>query len=282
MFVGCKPKQLPLISASLLRLFAMERKHFPRKENAIKLANKLRDRSILASNARQSGGPEMQNRTGHEMPRIVRHPVTIKGVRDGLVFLLDDQYTFNEILEDLQDKLNSEQGHLLLGPIVHVTIQTGSRILTAEQKQSIRDLLSIFGNLIIQDFSSEAEHRNQKPKSLLYRGTVRSGQELIHDGDIVVVGDINPGAQVIATGDIFVMGTLRGIAHAGCEGNEQAIISAVYFQPTQLRIGNVISRSPDPDSQMNIDATEMEFSYLKNGQMAVDKMSNLNSIRPRK
>lgn len=224
----------------------------------------------------------MQNRAGHEMPRIVRHPVTIKGVRDGLVFLLDDHCTFTEIMKDLQDKLNSEQGQLLLGPIIHVTIQTGSRTLSNDQKKSIRDLLSIFGNLIIQDFISEADQKNQKPQSMLYRGTVRSGQELVHDGDIIIVGDINPGAQVIATGDIYVMGTLRGIAHAGCEGNEQAIIAAVYFQPTQLRIANVISRSPDPDSQMNIEATEMEFSYLKNGQMAVDKMSNLNSIRPLK
>jgi len=96
----------------------------------------------------------------------------------------------------------------------------------------------------------------------------------------VIIGDINPGGLVKATGDIFVMGTLRGTAHAGCRGNEGAIIAAVYFQPTQLRIHDVISRSPDR-VERGVGETEMEFAYLRERQMAVDKISHLYSIRAR-
>lgn len=233
---------------------------------------------------RKTGGPEMENQSGCEMPRYVRHPVTIKGIRDGLVFLFDDQCAFELVLEDLKEKLHGAQGQLLIGPIVRVTIQTGRRVLNEQQKEKIRSLLSIYGNLIIHEFlSTHAEETaNQTPAAFLYKGTVRSGQMLEHNGDITIIGDVNPGGQVLAAGDIFVMGTLRGIAHAGCNGDANAIIGAVYFQPTQLRIGSVISRSPDMDSQMKLEAAEMEFAYLRNGQMAVDKLANLYSIRPKK
>lgn len=226
----------------------------------------------------------MQNQPGCEMPRIVRHPVTIKGIRDGLVFLFDDQCPFEDILEDLEDKLHGAQGQLLIGPIVHVTIQTGKRLLSDIEKDEIRSLLSVYGNLIIQNFvvTSAEGSAKRKQESFLYKGTVRSGQRIEHDGDIMIIGDVNPGGQVVATGDIFVMGTMRGTAHAGYAGNEHAVIAAVYFQPTQLRIGNVISRSPDTKPKAALDGTEMEFAYLRDGQMAVDKLPNLHKIRARK
>jgi septum site-determining protein MinC len=218
------------------------------------------------------------------MPRAAKHPVTIKGIRDGLVFLFDDLCPFEDILSDLREKLHGAQGQLLIGPIVRVTIQTGRRLLTTEEKEQVRSLLSVYGNLIIQDFhSTETEDSaKRKREAFLYTGTVRSGQRIEHDGDIMIIGDVNPGGQVLATGDIYVMGTMRGTAHAGYAGNNQAVIAAVYFQPTQLRIGNVISRSPDASSRLHVEATEMEFAYLRDGQMAVDKLPNLHRIRARK
>lgn len=226
----------------------------------------------------------MQNQPGCEMPRAAKHPVTIKGIRDGLVFLFDDLCPFEDILSDLEEKLHGAQGQLLIGPIIRVTIQTGKRVLTTEEKEQVRSLLSVYGNLLIQDFQSTETEDSAKRKheAFLYKGTVRSGQRVEHDGDIMIIGDVNPGGQVLATGDIYIMGTMRGTAHAGYAGNNQAVIAAVYFQPTQLRIGNVISRSPDTSSRLQAEAAEMEFAYLRDGQMAVDKLPNLHRIRARK
>lgn len=75
--------------------------------------------------------------------------------------------------------------------------------------------------------------------------TLRSGQTLNYDGNIVIIGDVNPGAYVVAMGNIIVLGTLRGIAHAGCNGNKNAVVAAYNLQPTQLRITNIIARRPD-------------------------------------
>jgi len=76
--------------------------------------------------------------------------------------------------------------------------------------------------------------------TLYHRGTLRGGQALHNLGNIVVVGDVNPGAELIASGDIVVVGALRGVAHAGAQGDRSARVIALEFAPTQLRIATVL------------------------------------------
>ncbi|MDQ2873260.1 MAG: septum site-determining protein MinC, partial [Candidatus Eremiobacteraeota bacterium] len=57
----------------------------------------------------------------------------------------------------------------------------------------------------------------------------------------VVVGDVNPGAELVASGDIVVFGTLRGVAHAGAQGDANAKVYALELAPTQLRIATLIA-----------------------------------------
>ncbi|MCL6580048.1 MAG: septum site-determining protein MinC, partial [Firmicutes bacterium] len=81
--------------------------------------------------------------------------------------------------------------------------------------------------------------------ALLVRGTVRSGQQVRHRGDVVVLGDVNPGGQVVAAGDVVVMGTLRGTVHAGATGDAEAVVAAFRLRPTQLRIACYVARPPE-------------------------------------
>ena len=79
------------------------------------------------------------------------------------------------------------------------------------------------------------------------KGTVRNGQRIEYRGNIVVMGDVNPGAEVVAGGNIIVLGNLRGMAHAGAYGDMMSIVMALKLQPTQLRIGSIITRPPEED-----------------------------------
>lgn len=74
--------------------------------------------------------------------------------------------------------------------------------------------------------------------------TLRSGQKVESEHTVVILGDVNSGAEIVAGGDIIVLGTLRGVAHAGAfdETGGGRFIFSLNFQPTQLRIGSVISR----------------------------------------
>jgi septum formation inhibitor MinC len=83
-----------------------------------------------------------------------------------------------------------------------------------------------------------------EPDARILYTTLRSGQKVETEHSVVVLGDVNSGAEVVAGGDIIVLGTLRGIAHAGAydETGGGRIILCLNMQPTQLRIGTVISR----------------------------------------
>lgn len=75
--------------------------------------------------------------------------------------------------------------------------------------------------------------------------TVRSGATVRFPGDIVVYGDVNAGGVVIAGGNILVLGRLSGLAHAGADGDERAVVIGFDLRPTQVRIGRKIAIAPD-------------------------------------
>ncbi len=79
--------------------------------------------------------------------------------------------------------------------------------------------------------------------TLYHRGTLRGGQALHNLGNLVVIGDVNPGAELVASGDIVVFGALRGVAHAGAQGDRGARVIALELAPTQLRIATLIATS---------------------------------------
>ncbi|MBP3924525.1 hypothetical protein J6E39_04715 [bacterium] len=94
--------------------------------------------------------------------------------------------------------------------------------------------------------------------TLYIQRTLRSGQSISSDGNIVVVGDVNPGSEIIAKGDITVWGILGGIAHAGSDGNSYARIRALKMNAIQLRIADIFARRPD---SINIPYVQKSDSY---------------------
>lgn len=101
--------------------------------------------------------------------------------------------------------------------------------------------------------------------------TVRSGQRVVNDGHIVICGDVNAGAEIIAKGDIVVFGTLRGVAHAGCYGDEGARIVAGSLRPPQLRIAGKIARSPEDAGKTKTGSAERnpEVARIENSEIQI-------------
>ena len=85
---------------------------------------------------------------------------------------------------------------------------------------------------------------SKKEENTLHEGTVRSGERISSNGNLFIIGDVNPGAIVSAKKNIYVWGKLLGIAFAGKGGNKNASIAALYLNPLQLRIANVIAIGP--------------------------------------
>lgn len=126
---------------------------------------------------------------------------------------------------------------------------------------------------------AEMKAEPEKLPTLYLKRTIRSGQSISSDGNILVIGDVNPGAEIIAKGDITVWGILGGIAHAGSEGNNYARIRALKLNPVQIRIGEVFARRPDtvnlPYIQKSCEYTPEEaFTYK--GSIVIRKIHEGN------
>ncbi len=85
-------------------------------------------------------------------------------------------------------------------------------------------------------------------RTLLYRSTLRGGQKIVHEGDVIITGHVNVGSEVSAEGNIVILGKMQGLVHAGCKGDETVSVSARSFESGQIRIGHkvgLIDKSSD-------------------------------------
>ncbi len=115
----------------------------------------------------------------------------------------------------------------------------------------------------------------EKLPTLYIQRTLRSGQSITSEGNIVIIGDVNPGSEVIAKGDITVWGVLGGIAHAGSAGNQYARIRALKMNAIQLRIADVFARRPDSINIPYIQKTDTfipEEACVRRKQIIIHKM----------
>jgi septum site-determining protein MinC len=178
---------------------------------------------------------------------------------------------WTHLWEQLQQRLQG--GRRFWQPLSTVHLIAQDRLLDARQLQAIADALNEIqlelqlvatsrrqtavaaataGYSVSQQPISTpliAEEGEPNPggiaEPLYLQMTVRSGMDIRHQGSVIIMGDVNPGGEVFAAGDIIIWGRLRGMAHAGCLGNPQCLIVALYMEPTQLRIAEYVARAPE-------------------------------------
>ncbi|OLN23489.1 septum site-determining protein MinC [Domibacillus antri] len=210
--------------------------------------------------------------------------VVIKGTKDGLTLQLNDKCAYNELIEELTEKLDAvtKDGQ---GALITVSVQTGNRYVTEDEKEALKSLIRQRRHLVVEEIKSnvmtieEAVRWKEENEIVSFVGRIRSGQVLEVPGDLLLIGDVNPGGTVMAGGSIFVMGALKGVAHAGCYGNKQAVITAAKMMPSQLRISSHLTRSPDRYDEEEI--TESECAFINEAdQLVIDRLQVLKYLRP--
>jgi septum site-determining protein MinC len=204
--------------------------------------------------------------------------VTFRATVNGLIIIMSEEDCFESIFEQIEKKVASA-GKFFKG--ASLAVKYRGKKLSKDEESKISELMTSKTGAEIKSFEEDMEipataqapapaHQRVKIRKYFfngieegitkfYRGTVRSGQLINFDGNLVVIGDVNPGGEVIATGNVIIMGSLRGIVHAGADGNKSAVVVAFNLQPTQLRIADVITRSPDEKSNRGVLIPELAF-----------------------
>lgn len=206
--------------------------------------------------------------------------VVFKGTRNGLQVYVAHDAQFAEVLNAAAEKLQKGKP-FFDGAAVNLSF-IGREFRPEEQTQ----LLEMFSQYMIPstvEFKEKQSVSRQKDlpaednygffegieegMTRFIRGTVRSGQRVFYGGNVVVIGDVNPGGEVIAGGNIFVLGILRGIAHAGATGNQDALVASYSLQPTQLRIAAHITRAPEEETGI---PSCPEVAFIKDNQLFIE------------
>lgn len=141
-----------------------------------------------------------------------------------------------------------------------------------ENANKIEDIEEI--DYTLEDIRKQLRETEKLPTLYIQR-TLRSGQSITSDGNIVIIGDANPGSEIIAKGDITVWGVLGGIAHAGSDGNQYARIRALKMNAIQLRIADTFARRPDSANIPYIQKTDTfvpEEACVRKKQIFIHKI----------
>ena len=209
--------------------------------------------------------------------------ISIKGTKDGLIFHINDEASYQDVILQLEEVLASVPHTDQQEKAANVTLQLGYRHVSPEQKKQLREMVEKDNHFFIEKFDSKVISR-EKAKQWFEEHSlksisqiVRSGQVLDIEGDLLLIGDVNPGGEVRATGDIYILGKLHGIAHAGTKGNDEAVIAASYMNPNQLRISQYISRATDYETE----GVYMECGYLdkENEKIVIDRLQVLPYVQ---
>ncbi len=186
--------------------------------------------------------------------------VEFKGTGQGLAIHVRFYHDSQQIKDIIQQRINENPAFYKGATVADITCES----LSETGRKELEQWLAVEHGMIInskENVKSKQEEGKSSPSKPIVKaasfqenkeygtkfveGTLRSGQLIEHPGDVVIIGDVNPGAEISAGGNIVVMGILRGIAHAGIYGNKDAFVAASVLQPTQLRIYQTITRSPD-------------------------------------
>lgn len=196
--------------------------------------------------------------------------IFIKGNKEGInaVINMDKFKDFDEMLENLVERLKTGKKFYKGATL---TLTTDLKHINERQMRRLKDVL--FDEILIKDcIFNDNEEKDNRAFSGIYEGrtkflrkTVRSGQSVNYQGNIVIVGDVNSGAEIFAAGNIIVLGCIRGHVHAGTNGNIKAIIAAFSLQPEVLQIGRFITVSPDGDKP-----SYPEVAKIKDGEIIVE------------
>ncbi len=214
----------------------------------------------------------------------VSDAVIIKGVREGLLLILDDDVPFPQVLTELVTRINAQPGFFKGSG---VTLNAGHRVLEGPDFDVLYRMLTRNGMRVLALVSLSAQSRMvaenygvaSRPPSfaagdagvslglksrgsgmvgtepgqeemaeaspgLFLRCNLMPGQSVHYGGDVCILGDVEAGAEIVAEGDVVVWGKLKGLVHAGIGGDDEAIVCALHLDPTQLAIAGIITRFP--------------------------------------
>lgn len=247
----------------------------------------------------------------------MKNPVMIKGNKYGFTLYLNPEMGFEDLLFHVGERfaqsgkffagenqiairfegkeLSSAQQNTMIDKIEECSDVQISYVIDGDERNEayFKELVDQYGQQLREAFAKEKEeYKDELIKKVpgyweqgnlsgdgqFYKGTLRSGQSINVDHSIVIVGDVNPGAEVTAGGNVVVLGCLKGSVCAGYPENRNSFVLSLDMQPMQVRIGDLIARSPDEKGKgrkrkKDNKDPETKIAYVENENIYIEPIS---------
>lgn len=216
--------------------------------------------------------------------------VVIKGNKNGIVVVLDEQTDFDTIRQLVAEKFASSAKFL---GNCKTAISFEGRELSNDEELELLDIIRDNSELEVVCVLDNAKEHNEVFENAIneklmdysgntarfYKGNLRSGQCINMETSVIVIGDVNPGATVQSDGNILILGSLRGTAIAGAKGNRNAFVFALDMNPMQIHIADMIARAPDTPEKNQV--KESKIAFLEDDNIYIESVTKsvLNDIR---
>lgn len=232
----------------------------------------------------------------------MKNAVIIKSFPNGLNVILNDEIPFDGLLEEIRKKFSENSKFFKNAPLA---VSFSGRQLSDSDENAIVDAISESCDinitcLILKDpekntFFIKAMESLKKEtrsnKSQIFKGSLKSGQNLEVAGSLIILGDINPGASVIAGGNIIVLGTLYGSATCGAaidittatdrvsadgtrETDDSPFIVALDMKPSSLTVNGFKAKLSEKGFRIPIlSKSSPQIAYEKNGKVEINALS---------
>lgn len=173
--------------------------------------------------------------------------IALKGSPKGIMITIDEE-NFEVATSELKEKL-TESAQFFNEDTLEVFLT--STTLTDAEVFSLRSVVEagltntrvIFieepPRLLPKQHSPLDDLGHDEGLTKFVRTTVKSGEVLEYEHNLIIIGDVERGAVLRAGGNIFVMGALLGTACAGCNGKADSVIVAMRLIAENIEIAGI-------------------------------------------
>ncbi len=199
--------------------------------------------------------------------------------KEGLILVVGDYDSLESALSEITDKLTQMGSFFTKGDEIALLVENHSKHVQDIPRiiSRIREFgLSVSRILVgkpeeakISSGMKVVQRGETKSGTKLVKKNVRSGQVIVHSGDVIIVGNLHKGAEVMAGGSVVVFGKAEGVIRAGLNEGYKAVVMAVDLQTTLIQIAD----------RMTHEKGEREIpsvAHVRAGRIVIDRWNEVS------
>lgn len=204
--------------------------------------------------------------------------ITLKGSPKGIMILIDAEnleiasFELKEKLTESAQFFNEEELEVFMTSptLTDVEVYSLRPIVEKGLKNTKTVFIEHLPKLLPKQHSLLDELSDDEGIAKFVRTTVKSGEVLESEYNLIVIGDVESGAVVRSKENIFIMGSLFGEAVAGCGGKTDSVIVAMRLMAEKIEIAG-ITKSVKTSALKKFLPGVPEIAYIMGDEIKIEQ-----------